>query len=269
MNRVWKPAGQQNIAAELRAIVKEAEDLSNFTGQEDYSDDAGFAGDDDDDDDNSAFVGQAKRTAKAQTFKFKLSNNGSAAADRDLAIVPGLLTSEAALTAYGIKCDGILKTGGVIPGAGATAQVTLTNLRPEPIEMLQQFLRHNPSRLIGMTMAVTDPAQFETEMSIVRTNPFKKEGTDTVDISGYYSPDQFSSKKVEVDLVNVAEDTTLGNQSVMMMKLLAGQEVIITLRFGGISNEEKKFDKRARQGRNMASQKLQALGSQRRQVIRK
>jgi hypothetical protein len=262
MNRVWKPAGQQSIANEIKAIKKEAEDLSNFTGQEDYAEDAGFAGEDDED--NSAFVGQAKRNAKAQTFKFQLTNNGASAADRDLAIVPGLFTTEAALTAYGIKTDGILKTGGVIPGAAAAAQVNLVNLRAETVEMLQQFLRHNPSRLIGMTLAVSDPAQFETEMSITRTNPFRKEGVDQVDLSGYYSPDQFSSKKVEVDLINVAEDLTLGNQSTFMMKLLAGQTVIITLRFGGVNNQEKKFDRRARQGRNMASQKLAAMGSQRR-----
>lgn len=263
MSRVWKPAGQMNIAAELRAIKEEAKDLSNFTGQEDYAQDAGFAGEDDDDD-NSAFAGDQKRTKKAQTFKFQLINTGASAVDRDLAIVPGLFTTEAALTAYGIKTDGILKTGGVIPGAAAAAQVNLVNLRPETIEMLQNFLRFNPSRLIGMTLAVSDPAQFETEMTITRTNPFRKEAVDQVDISGYYSPDQFSSKKVEVDLINVAEDTTLGNQSVFGMKLLAGQTVIITLRFGGVNNQEKKFDRRARQGRNVASQRLAAMGSQRR-----
>lgn len=262
MTHVSKPVGHSGIQQELRAIKAEAQQLGSFTGQDDYPDNQGF------NDDDESFVAQgAKYLNKPNTFKFKLSNKGGSSVDRDLVIHPGLFTSEAALTAYGITCDGILKTGGVIPGAAAAAQVTLTNMRPATVEMLQEFLRHNPSRLIGMTISATDPSQFETEMMITRANPFRKEAFDEIDISSYYSPDQFSSKKVEVDLVNVAEDTTLGNQAVMSMKLLAGQDVIITLRFGGTSNEEKKFDQRAKSARTNAAQKLAAKGSQRRPRI--
>lgn len=262
MTQVKKIKQFASVQDEVAAIKNEARDLSGYSGEDYGYDEEGF--DDEGFDDEAGFKKKKRAREAAQTFKFRLANKGSAPVDRRLALLSGLLDTEAEMNAQGFNIAGILRDGQVVPGATVgTNDVVLTPLRKQTWKMLQQFIKRNPSRLIGFSISSDNVDMYETEMVVKPSSPFNDQSEKTIDLSEYYSPDQFSAKKVEVDLINDNNDFSFDDQNTAVMTLLANTSAVITLRFAGIGNQAKKFDNKAKGGRDNAQAKMLARGSKR------
>lgn len=259
MSKVRNIVSAPTVAQELERIKNEARQLSGYAGS-DYPDSAGY----DDDGDDFGYAKPKKPTLReaAQTFKFRLVNKGSAPLDRRIAILPGLMDNETEMNAQGFNVAGILRDGQVVPGAVVgTNDVVLTGLRKQTWKMLKKFIDRNPARLIGFSISSDNVDMYETEIVVKPSSAFSDQGEKIIDLSEYYSPDQFSAKKAEVDLINDNNDFSFDEQNTAIMTLLAGTSCTITLRFAGIDNAAKKFDQRARQGRDNSTAKALAMGS--------
>lgn len=263
------------VRRELAAIDAEVEHLSGYEG-EDY----GYEGEDysfNDDDDDSGFDGRKKMrnpkggsqnsgpfARRALNFKFSITNKGSAAIQRRIAVSPAMFTTEAELAAAGYTVAGILRDGQVVPGATVgTNDVVATALRSGlPIGMLRNFRTTNPTRLIGMAIESDSTDQFATDLTVVTLSPFKRPEENYIDLGDYYSPDQLATKKIECDFVNDGVDFNFDDQNLVLMDLLPGRSCIITLRFGGVHNAAGQFDSRARNSKR-GVERLISQGSKR------
>lgn len=191
--------------------------------------------------------GFANELAADVSFSFTLANQGAAAVNRIIALSPGIFTAEAAMQDAGYLVDGILKDGGVIPGAAADAQVTATsNVPRRSINSFLEFVKRNPTRLVEIHLQADDPSQFDTNLNLSTFSPFRDLGQDYIRLQDWYDPDQFSSKKIEIQLLKSAQDFQFDDQQIATMQLLAGRRVTMTLFFGGINNQAKKLAVRAK-----------------------
>jgi hypothetical protein len=248
----------ESIRAEVEAIKGEAKSLSSYSGT-DYPE-SGY------DDDDAGFAERAKRE-RALTFKLRLTNKGSTSIDRRLAILSGTFSNEVEMNAQGYQIAGIFKDGQVVPGATVGVNdVVLSPMRKQTWKMLQDFIKNNPTRLIGFSVSSDNTDMYETEIQVEPASPFSRQAEQIIDLAGYYSPDQFSAKKVEVDLINDANDFSFDDQNTAIMTLLANTTAMITFRFAGIENSAKKFDNKATKGRSNAVAREIAKGSGRKSM---
>lgn len=227
---------------EVRDIEDYANNEMNYEGAD--LPEVGYEGDEFEFGGGDGFATEANAD---QSFQFTLENKGASAVAREVALWPGMFTAEADLNTAGYPVDGILRDGGVIPGAAADAQITATSGNPtRTINAMIDFMRKNPSRLIAMTIQSDDPDQFDSILNLAQYSPFKDLGKSFIRLQDFYDPDQFSSKKIEMNLLKTGQAFQFDDQAIATLKILAGRKVTFTFFFGAINNQAKKLSKRAR-----------------------
>lgn len=175
----------------------------------------------------SSFVDEAKNTTQ---YAMTISNMGSAAVDRVLALHPGYLTLASEITnASGTAAAAIVTDGTIIATENATVVCTG---KPKPIKQLQAFVNRNPTRFTGLKMLVNDSDQFEEELYIRKLSPFKNMEDKTINPSAYKNSNQTDDKRVEIPL----EDFQLDDQTNIVFTLKAGRTVTFTFFAGAIAN---------------------------------
>lgn len=257
---------KMDVQRELAAIEREKKHLSGYTDQ-----DYGYTGEDygfSDDDDDAGFVGKGKKGGVRQLldFKFRLTNSGTTPVDRTIALFAPFRYDEAALATAGHTVAGIVRDGQVVPGAtvGTNDVVGTSSRANKPISLLREYALHNNLRLIGLTISANNTAAFNTDLQVIRLNPFKQESEQIIDLDNYFSEDNLTGKKIEADLINDGLDFSLDNQTLVKMQILRAVDMTITLRFGGIDNPAAKFDMRAKTANNRQVEKVISRGSKRR-----
>lgn len=257
------------VRKELALIEQESAHLSGYTDQDyGYADqDYGFA---DDDDAGAAGTDKMKKITggirQLLDFKFRVTNTGSAPIDRVVALFSPFEFNEASLALAGHTVAGIIRDGQVVPGAtvGTNDVVATSSRSGKPISLFMKYAMFNNLRLIGLTITSNQTKSFDTDLQIVKLNPFKQEAEQVIDLANYFSEDNLTGKKIEADLINDGLDFSLDNQTLAKMSILSGTDLTITLRFGGVDNPAAKFDRRARNSTSRIQEQAIARGSKRR-----
>jgi len=211
----------------------------NYIGEENYIGEMGF------DFGGAPAKNFAFERDTDRDFTFTVDNKTAATPiARTIALNPGQFLTEARLAAVGYtQVAGILKDGGVIPGAAAGVQLTATADNPVfPINEYLEWVRRNPARIVGMTIDADDPNAFRTKINVYQWDPFKNKGTDKIiDIYKYYNEFQQSQKKITVDLLKKNQDFQMDDQSIVTLLVNAGRTMTITLHHGAINNQAAKL----------------------------
>jgi Tfp pilus assembly protein PilP len=184
----------------------------------------------------SSFVDETKNGIQ---YAINISNMGTAAVDRVLALHPGFLTTAAEITnAAGIPAAAIVTDGSVISTVDA---VVVCSGKPKPIKQLQAFVNRNPTRFTGLKMLVNNSDQFEEELYIKKLSPFKNMEDLTINPSAFKNSNQTDDKRVEIPL----EDFQLDDQTVVVFTLKAGRQVTFTFFAGAIANQAGELNAKA------------------------
>ena len=210
-------------------IIRRAEQglTSNFTGYEgqEYT----GAGDP-----ALSFIGSSSsfvdETKDARQYAYTITNTGSAAVDRILALHPGYLTAVADLTnSAGVAVDAIVSDGTIIATLNATV---VCAGKPRKIAQLQAFVNRNATRFTGLKMLVNNSDQFEEELCIRKLSPLGDLGYEIISPSTHKNSNQTDDKRVEIPLNNFQLD----DQTAVIFTLRAGRSVTFTFFAGAIRN---------------------------------
>lgn len=184
----------------------------------------------------SSFIDEKK---DARQYAFTITNTGSAAVDRVLALHPGYLTNVADLiNASGVAADAIVTDGTIINTVNATVVCVG---KPKKIAQLQAFVNRNPTRFTGLKMLVNDADQFEEELCIRKLSPLGDLGYETITPSTHKDSKQTDDKRVEIPLNNFQLD----DQTAIIFTLKAGRTVTFTFFAGAIRNVAGELNQKA------------------------
>lgn len=210
-------------------LIRKAEKslTSNFTGYEGQE----YTGANDP---ALSFTGSASsfvdETKDARQFSITISNVGTAAEDRVLALHPGYLTAIADLrNASGTAAAAIVTDGTII---STTDKVVTCAGKPQKIAHLQAFASRNPMRFTGLKMLVNNADQFEEELCIRKLSPLGDLGYEIIVPSSHKNSNQTDDKRVEIPLNNFQLD----DQTAVIFTIKAGRTVTFTFFAGAIRN---------------------------------
>jgi hypothetical protein len=186
--------------------------------------------------------------AEDHQFAFTLTNTGTAAVARTIALCPAYFTHDQVnlmTDNRGNPIDAIVKEGIVIGTVAANNPLVCAS-ENKPIDELLQFTRFNPTRFLGIKMQCANAAQFGQALNIKQVSPFRNLQDRTLIPDSYKSSLQYDATRVEIPLDNFQFD----NNTIVAWKILAGTTVTITLFGGAILNIAMELDRKARIARN-------------------
>jgi len=138
------------------------------------------------------------------------------------------------MRAAGIEVDYVLDDGVIGTSITCTAQRF-------KIRQLLNFIKSNPLRCPEIIIQASATSAFEETMTIMQVTPFRKLGDNQIPLTDYFLPSQFQDKKIIVPTPNLQFD----DQTVILLPVQAGTELIITLKIGAVSNRASALDKKA------------------------
>lgn len=176
-------------------------------------------------------------------FSMTISNLGTAAEDRVLALHSGYLTTLAEiLDSSGTAAAAIVTDGTII---STTDKVVTCSGSPRKIAHLKSFVNSNPTRFTGLKMLVNDSDQFEMPLCVRKLSPFSDLGYTMINPSIYKNSNQQNDKRVEIPL----NDFQLDDQTVVVFTLKAGRSVTFTFFGGAIRNNAGELNAKATEAR--------------------
>lgn len=69
-----------------------------------------------------------------------------------------------------------------------------------PIAHAKEYLKHNPRFIKSITLICDDEAMFDGSMSLATLSPFHRENTREVELTKYFSVNQYRSTKIVIDM---------------------------------------------------------------------
>lgn len=191
-------------------LEQEAANLSNFNGGlvgyvgqgDHFLDYAGGA------------VSLASANANAKPFVLTITN--TSAAPRQLLLCPGLIANAA----------GLIATGAFNDTAGQ-AGLSAASGSPGSIEMLQAFIRLNPSIVAGFKLATSNIAQMDQNFTFVKESPFAQHSSLVVTPGTFASEGNFNTA-----ILTIPQSFFMDHQSKISYTLLGNTSITITLMFG-------------------------------------
>jgi len=225
---------------------------SNYEGGNDF-----YLGDMDDD---VSFIGNAKsfisELKNGIQFGFRIKNELSGNNTKIIALCPAFYETlgvdvtasgsplvysatthyhnTADMKAAGIEFDYILDDGVIGTSITATAQRF-------KIRQLLAFVKNNPLRVPEIIIQANSTSAFEETMTIIQATPFRKLGDSQILLTDWFSPNQFQDKKIIVPTPNLQLD----DQTVILIPIQAGSELIFTFKIGAVSNRASALNKKA------------------------
>lgn len=171
-------------------------------------------------------------------FSMTITNTGSSAVDRSIAILPAYFTDKSQIkNAVGSAVDGIITEGLVCGTVVGNNNVQATG-KPKSIDELLAFAKLNPFRVTGMKLKVDDTDQFSEDILIRKESPLQDLGFITKSPSAYENSLANNDKIVEIPLSDVQFD----NQTSVITTIKAGRTMTITFFIGVIANQAAQLD---------------------------
>ena len=220
--------------AELKQAMKARAEGANYTGAGDNLLDFGRA---------SSFIDEAR---SGKTFSMALKNEG--VNDIFVAICPGYFTDPADIkTAAGVPADAIIKDGVIVIDAGQPTEKTLrVTGSPRPASTLLGYVQNIPSRLVGISVRVSDSAQLDEPLILRSETPFEVASEVQVIPSDFQLSADSNENLVRLDNLG---DWTLSSQNILLYKVRAGKTATLSMVFGASLNIVKGVNNKAEEAR--------------------
>lgn len=168
--------------------------------------------------------------SKGERFGIKITNTGTAAADKALALIPAIFDTAAKIATHtGRTCDAIMADGTVI--TTADAQVVCTGT-PKTIFSLLQYIKYNPTIVLGAKMRVDDQEQFDESFYYVKVKPTGQLQDREIAPSVFKNENQNNDLLATVPFNGIQFD----NQTVLLLTVRAGRTINIDLFLGASLN---------------------------------
>lgn len=211
------------------------ENLSHFEGDEDnYEGDSYEGVDAFDGDDFVQYDGINLAKNGGQTFTFTIANANAAL--RVAALCGGIDPNFVGLVKTGAFND--VNGAAGLSGAG----------QPKSIELLTNFIRHNPLRISTIQIASTDAAQTYQTMVIKFDSPFRDLESKNIPLQAHVSPGDFKDKLVIVPAHQYGMQ--MDNQTQILLPIPGNSTATITIYVGPVLNSSgalaKKYTKAVR-----------------------
>lgn len=200
--------------------------MANYVGSSGYA--ANFRGDNIGVD-SPAFV---KAKDMARTFNITITNANAAA--KQIILFPGLIYCNV-LTELS---DGVLRTATTAyAAADGTASVFTSSGSPASIEILENFVRMNPTVLVGMKFDSTVSTQKNQVVTLEKQSPFNVANqTKQLSLTAYTDENAYNDKIVTVPVLE-----QLDNQTVVTAYVAGSSTLTLTLFIGVIDNSSANF----------------------------
>lgn len=165
-------------------------------------------------------------------YTMTLTNTGSAAVDRTIAICPAYFTTAASIKDNNGNAVAAIITDGTIVGAAGTNDILSGAGKPKPIVDFLAFVKFNPTRFTGLKIQVDNSGQFDEIVYVKQNSPFRTLPDFQLQPNAYKDSTQNDDKRVEIPLENFQMD----NNTSVIYTIQAGRTVTLTWFAGAIKN---------------------------------
>lgn len=164
-------------------------------------------------------------------YTMVITNQGTCAVDRKLALCPGYFTSATDIKdASGTAVDAIVAEGTII---GATSTACTGAGTPKSITEFLAFIKYNPTRFTGLKMLVDNSAQFDNTIYVKQNSPFRNLQDMDITPNAYKDSTQTDDKRVEIPL----EQYQMDNNTTVITTISASRKVTFNWFVGAIKNQ--------------------------------
>jgi hypothetical protein len=117
---------------------------------------------------------------------------------------------------------------------------------PKPYNLLKEFIRFNPSRLVTMKIQSNNEAQLAQSIFVTHSSPFEVSGSRNISIASYTNENGFNTKMATLRDLELQLDNQT-NIAIDIPGAVAGvpTQTVLTLYIGAIYNIAKGLNKRA------------------------
>jgi hypothetical protein len=127
-----------------------------------------------------------------------------------------------------------LKEGTVVTGVTC-------NGSPKSYDVLKDFIKLNPTRLIALKVQSSNEEQLSQSLIVTRVSPFENLGSKNLNFSAFTKEGAFNTKMLTL----VGLDLQLDDQTDIAVDIPAGTRTVFTLFVGGIANSAKMLNTKA------------------------
>lgn len=184
--------------------------------------------------------------ARNRSFTVKLKNTFTT--DKVIALCPAFFDTLSRLSAAGHSdVDAIFADGDIlVDGVDADLKITCsTTNSSKSIYAFNEFIKRNPTRIVGFSMQSNQSAQFDQTITVENQSPFVNLGNQIINLTDYRPPNQLSETKIAVNLVQDGVSLEFNDQNLIKLPLVAGADITINFYVGGIINIAKKLNTKA------------------------
>lgn len=215
--------GKNLTFAELQ---KKSNNLANYVGGNGYA--ANFRGD------NIGVDSPQFQQAKQMARVYNISITNAQAAVKTIILFPGLIYTNV-LTEL---ADGVLRTAtDAYPSAEGTAATFTSSGSPASIELMENFVRMNPTVLVGMKFDSTVATQKNLVLTLEKQSPFNVTNqVKQLSLTSYHDENAFSEKIVTVPILE-----QLDNQTSVTCQIAPSSTLTLTLFLGVVDNSSANF----------------------------
>jgi hypothetical protein len=175
------------------------------------------------------FAGGNVATA-GERFSIQITNNATSAVDKVIAIVPAFFTSAAEIQTHtGRTCDVILADGTIDTTTNKEVVVTSD---PKSVKSFLQYIKYNPTIIIGAKMRVDNQEQFDESFYVTRVKPTGNLQDRTIPPSVFKNSTQNNELLAEIPFNGIQFD----NQTIVLLKIRDGRSLNIDFFLGASLN---------------------------------
>lgn len=149
-----------------------------------------------------------------------------------------------AINLAGFGVDAVLSDGTIITDVVATAA-------DKKIRWFQEYVKNNPTRVVGMKLAASDPSAFQKSMTLKRAYPFMDKGDRRINFAKHYKANQNQDA-----FIDIAESFQLDCDTVAIIEIPASTTIDLTFYIGAVAAQGESLQKRA----DIASANLRRKG---------
>lgn len=159
---------------------------------------------------------------RGETIQFTISN--SKQSDMTVAVFPGRLASESAISRYaGLTVDHLVHEG-AIKETGTSGETTVGNVSSKTLDLAQGWVKDHPMRFCKIKLNADNESQFGKEFGFAFFSLTHQKGIKTIVPNDYVNPNQFNKTMCEIDCNLQLDDAT-----VMYFVIGAGRTLDVTL----------------------------------------
>jgi hypothetical protein len=243
MNKIVSFRSQREIEAAAEKYLQsfDGEDVSNFDGGSD--DLLGY------DDDFLEFDGTASSfaneisTGRRFTVTIDNTQGGGETAIAESTDKPIILVPSFDPQGGVVVTDGSQNVSSVPGNASFNQLVTVTGI-PEKLKALQEWIKLNPVRCLGLKIETTNILQMGKFLTIAPRSPFRKLESENIYIQDYKTENQYNDK-----VATIMRPFQMDGQTDIILNVSKNAITTVTFYFGAALNTAKALRKKA----NMAN----------------